>query len=708
MSCRRAVAELGARRVLRFRCSGCGHGASMEGSESCMREGVLALLEIQDVHAIMLEDLYQREYAGESLDALKEVALALAELRRFSLKPLATGCGRCNGERKELLARLKDSLANNPLRARRELEQAIAEFRPKLERGAEACRRCRGEFVKGLEGLLSSISQLRLAKKHADEVLHPLTRPCFLTPFISVDPPPGAELIDAYGLNGGEVRVYRFGLQHLYFLTPLEYTLPSEQVALLHRARQALLERGGGLELDPIRARNQIEYLGADLLAELAAGDGLQLGEGEIKLLAGSLARFTAGLGILETLLSDARIQDIYIDAPIGRMPVHLYHRDFEECLTNVYFTPEDAEILSSRFRAFSGRQFSESNPVLDLELDGVRVAAISKPLSPEGQAFSLRRHKPTPWTLPQFIEARFLTPRAAGLLSLLVDAQTSMLIAGCRGAGKTSLLGALMLEILPNFRILVLEDTSELPIAQLRSLGFKVQAMRTQSPVRGSGTELRAEDALLAALRMGESVLIVGEVRGPEAKTLYEAMRVGATGNSVMGTIHGATALDVFERVVHDLGIPPSSFGATEAVVAASLIRPRGGVHRVRRVAQVAEVRGGQEFEDLMAYDPSTDELEITPELSERSRLIQRVARKWGTKPKEVLRNLELRARVFEELVKTAAELKAPHLLEAGFTVRSNLTLHELLEGELRRGKLNHHGVFESWRGWLAREARG
>jgi len=1219
MSCRHAVGELGARRVLRFRCSGCEHGASIEGSETCMREVVLALSEMPDVDAVILEDLYQREYTGEDLNALKEVALALAELRRFSLKR-GDKCGRCDRERNELLTRLKDSLACNPSRARGELEQTIAGLRPRLERGAELCKRCRGEFVQRLGGLFSSLSRLKLAEKCGDELLRPLTRPCFLTPFISVEPPPGAELADAYELDGGEVRIYRSGLQRLYFLTPLEYALSSEHVALLHRTRQALLERGRGLELELTRARGQIEHLGADLLAELAAGDGLELGEREIKTLAGSLARFTAGLGILETLLSDARVQDIYVDAPVGRTPIHLYHRDFEECLTNVYLTPEDAEALSSRFRALSGRPFSESNPVLDLELDGVRVAAISSPLSPEGQAFSLRRHKPTPWTLPQFIEARFLTPRAAGLLSLLVDAQTSMLIAGCRAAGKTSLLGALMLEILPNFRILVLEDTSELPVAQLRSLGFKIQTMRTQSPVGGAGAELRAEDALLAALRMGESVLILGEVRSSvpgweevlvvengimkripirelenkpinsfrvptldfdlrvklkplmgfvkhpprkkllevitrtgrhitvtpdhslftakhdfhiapiecknlkvgdtivipasipvgfndmdtinvleflpefrvenfeydtrraiqklgwkyatrvagvtsgdiynyfrtapnqqinlpvkaflhlmkeaklnfdpsrlrvkrgngyaipalipvneefcqflgyyvsegyihladgeggsvvltnsdptllarmsglaqrlfgltpktrivhgagkstqlqlhssalatllerlgcgrtctkkraplfifglsrlkiaaflrglfsgdgcftsstksgnsvsyvstskklvedvaylllafnivatirkrireepnahdqwkiefkdcemvrtflreigfehkkpymlvrawqhsranciqfsreglrrhllryprkyrhlfrfqrcskrylrqvandtacqsseqfksfangeffldevkeireiqlrepvpvydlsvepsqnfiggfsgvllhntEAKTLYEAMRIGATGNSVMGTIHGATARDVFERVVHDLGVPPSSFGATEAIVVASLIRPRGGVHRVRRVAQVAEVCGGSEgeFEDLMVYNPTTDELKSTPALSERPPLIQKIARKWGIKPKEVLQNLELRARVFEELVKTAAGLKAPQLLEATFTVRSNLVLHESLEKGLRGGRWNNRGVFERWRGWLAKEA--
>ncbi|KXB01325.1 hypothetical protein AKJ43_03460 [candidate division MSBL1 archaeon SCGC-AAA261D19] len=121
-------------------------------------------------------------------------------------------------------------------------------------------------------------------------------------------------------------------------------------------------------------------------------------------------------------------------------------------------------------------------------------------------------------------------------------------------------------------------QDTAELPMDQLKSLGFKTQSLRVQPAIAGSQWELKAEDALRAALRLGESVLVVGEVRGPETKMLYEAMRVGAAGNCVMGTIHGSSTKDVFERVVYDLGIPSSSFKATDLIVVASPIRPKGG----------------------------------------------------------------------------------------------------------------------------------
>jgi len=417
-------------------------------------------------------------------------------------------------------------------------------------------------------------------------------------------------------------------------------------------------------------------------------------------------------------LLSDERVQDIYIDAPIGRSPVHIYHGEHEECLTNIYLSAEDIESIISRFRAISGRPFSEADPVLDLNLPefGARVAAIGPPLSPEGLALAIRRHKLTPWTLPQFIRNRFLTPEAAGLLSLLVDSQASILIAGSRGAGKTSLLGALMLEILQKYRIISIEDTAELPITQLRALGFKVQSLRVQSAVGRSETEMRAEDALRAALRLGESVLVIGEVRGSETKTLYEAMRVGAAGNSVMGTIHGATTRDVFDRVVYDLNIPPTSFKATDAIVVPAPIRPSGSTSRTRRVVQITEIgkdwkddpinEGG--FIDLMKYDAIKDKLEQTPYLA-KSQLIANIAKKWGTKPAEILKNLELRMKIHKTLVETAADTKNQKLLEAEFVARSNNLLHELLEEQLGRKRMvDYDKIFEDWRMWLEEGTKG
>jgi energy-coupling factor transporter ATP-binding protein EcfA2 len=309
------------------------------------------------------------------------------------------------------------------------------------------------------------------------------------------------------------------------------------------------------------------------------------------------------------------------------------------------------------------------------------------------------------------------MNPYAAGLLSLLVDAQASILVTGSRGAGKSSLLGALMLELLPKLRIITVEDTLEIPVEQLRELGFKIQALRVQSATSTTSAELGTGDALRAALRLGESVLVIGEVRGEEARVLYEAMRVGAAGNSVMGTIHGATARDVFERVVHDLGVHPSSFKATDIIAVAAPIRLKGGLSRMRKLLQITETKkkwrvdptAEDGFADLMYYNYRSGELVPGQALrSGSSELFKRIARKWGTSVQEVMLNLEFRAKVNETLVETSERLKRPEILEADFTVRSNLAWQGLLDAGLKRGDVDYEELHKGWRKWLKQSLGG
>lgn len=719
MKCR--VTEAGNKQVLKFDCRSCDRSPSIAKSEVCMREVLQKLSENPSADEILLGGDYIQEYDGKNVDLLKELVHSLEDSRYLVLKNIkGEECGDCYEERKKRIAEIWNTLKMDPARGCGNLEQLKAELEEKSKRGSKKCKNCRRNFLKkGVEPALSILERTSFLKESRigggrrdyEKILNPSIRPCFLRSKLKLQPPNKAELVDAYNLEDSEIRIYRLDkeLQHMYFLMPLEYRLPPDRVRLLQEARQLLLKRKGNLKLK--LARKEIERNSRKLIMESAINKNIDLNNEEIENLSKCLTRFTAGFGILETLLGDPRVQDVYSDAPIDESPLHIYHREFEECSTNIFLTPEDAKFLISRFRAVSGRSFSEADPILDLNLGGVRVAAIQRPLSPNGLALALRRHKTAPWTLPLFIKNDFLTARAAGLLSLLVDSQASILITGSRGAGKTSLLGALLLELLPKYRVLCLEDTAELPVDQLRSLGFKIQSLRVQPAIAGSQLELKAEDALRAALRLGESVLVVGEVRGPETKALYEAMRVGAAGNSVMGTIHGATTEDVFERVVYDLGIPASSFKATDVIAVASPIRPKGSVNRVRRVTQISEVGSGWKddpiseggFTDLMCYDPSKDELAPDLALQEtKSDLLKSIARKWSTNREEVRKNMDLRAKIQRKLVETANEMSRPDLLEADKVVQSNLTFHRLLEEELKDGRVRYDRIFERWQNWL------
>ena len=378
-----------------------------------------------------------------------------------------------------------------------------------------------------------------------------------------------------------------------------------------------------------------------------------------------------------------------------------------------MFLSEDDVKALASRFRSISGRPFSEASPILDMDLTQfhTRVAAISNPLTPKGIAFALRRHRKHPWTLAHFIKNNMISSYAAGLLSLLIDGQTSILIAGSRGAGKTSLLTALINEIPKQFRILTIEDTTELPILQYQQQGFKIQSLVTKSMLSSEhSSELSPTNALRTALRLGESVLIIGEVRGTEAKVLFEAMRVGAAGNLIMGTIHGSTTQDVYERIVYDIGVSPSSFKAVEAVIIAAPIRKEGGFEKQRRVIQVSEIRKkgvldftnpSTIFSDLLLYDTNIDCLEQTNILSiGQSELLEHIAKKWGVTIEKILENIQTRAWIKDHIVRISDT--SPSVLEAPFIQKSNSIFWMLIEANKHQGSINFSTIKTQWKHWF------
>jgi hypothetical protein len=276
------------------------------------------------------------------------------------------------------------------------------------------------------------------------------------------------------------------------------------------------------------------------------------------------------------------------------------------------------------------------------------------------------------------------------------------------------------MLEIMKKFRIVTMEDTLELPVVQLRHLGYNIERLKSRSVITRVETELPAEEALRTALRLGETCLMVGEVRSVEAKALYEAMRIGALTNVVAGTIHGESAYGVFDRVVNDLGVPPTSFKATDIIVICGMLRTADGLRRYRRVVEVTEVRkhwqkdpveeGG--FANLMEYSAKEDKLRPTDTLiNGESLIINEIAKRvkeWHGNWDAVWSNIELRGRVKQTLVDYAKKLKRPELLEAEWTSKSNEMFHLIAEKVKREvGALDSKMIYEKWVEWLEKELK-
>jgi type IV secretory pathway ATPase VirB11/archaellum biosynthesis ATPase len=286
--------------------------------------------------------------------------------------------------------------------------------------------------------------------------------------------------------------------------------------------------------------------------------------------------------------------------------------------------------------------------------------------------------------------------------------------------AHNTSLLGSLMLEIMPRYRILSIEDTLELPINELRKLDYDVLSMKVRSALTGESNEVSAEEGIRASLRLGDSSLIVGEIRSDEAKALYEAMRVGALANVVAGTIHGASPYAVFDRVVNDLNVPVTSFKATDCIVVVNPIKSADGMKSWRRLLGITEVRkhwtkdpleeGG--FVDLMKYDVEKDKILATSDLingdSEMIKSIAANVRGWAGNWDAVWDNIMLRQKVKEEIVKISDNIGNPEIMESGFCAKANNSFHEISE-KIREevGLPVSERVFSDWQKWLNNEAK-
>jgi hypothetical protein len=243
---------------------------------------------------------------------------------------------------------------------------------------------------------------------------------------------------------------------------------------------------------------------------------------------------------------------------------------------------------------------------------------------------------------------------------------------------------------------------------------------MKVRSALAGESVEVSAEEGIRSSLRLGDSSLIVGEIRSAEAKALYEAMRVGALANVVAGTIHGGSPYSVFDRVVNDLGVPVTSFKATDLIVVANPIKSADGLHSWRRVLQISEVRkhwtkdplveGG--FVDLMKYDVKADKLLPSDDLingdSEIMKDIASNVKGWAGDWDAVWDNVVLRQKIKQETVDFAEKVKMPELLEGPFTVISNNAFHQISDKVTAEiGLPTSERVFPEWKRWLEKESK-
>ena len=353
-------------------------------------------------------------------------------------------------------------------------------------------------------------------------------------------------------------------------------------------------------KLDQESAREEIR----DIVHEIVTIKNLVLSISEQEDLLDDICNDVLGFGPLEPLLARDDIADIMVNGP---------HRTFIEVagkiqLTNVRFR-DNAQLMNICQRIVSqvGRRVDEASPICDARLlDGSRVNVIAPPLAIDGAALTIRKFKKDKLTLDQLCRFGAISPSGAELLKIIGRVRCNVVISGGTGSGKTTLLNCLTNYIDAGERIITCEDAAELQLQQPH-----VVRLETRPPNLEGAGQVTMRDLVKNCLRMRPERIIVGEVRGPEAFDLLQAMNTGHDGS--MGTLHANSpreALSRIESMITMGGYSLPSRTIREMIVASidvivQAARLRDGSRRITQITEVMGMEGDVVVtQDVMVYE--------------------------------------------------------------------------------------------------------
>ncbi|MAU67359.1 CpaF family protein [Hyphomonas sp.] len=353
-------------------------------------------------------------------------------------------------------------------------------------------------------------------------------------------------------------------------------------------------------QLDSESAREEIR----DIVVEIISIKNVVMPLSEQEQLLDDICNDVLGYGPLEPLLARDDIADIMVN---GADTTYIEVNGKIE-RTNIRFR-DNAQLMNICQRIVSqvGRRVDDSSPICDARLlDGSRVNVIAPPLAIDGPTLTIRKFKKDKLRLQDLVNFGSISEPGAELLRIIGHSRCNVLISGGTGSGKTTLLNCLTGFIEPGERVITCEDSAELQLQQPH-----VVRLETRPPnIEGTG-EISMRDLVKNCLRMRPERIIVGEVRGPEAFDLLQAMNTGHDGS--MGTLHANSPREALSRVesmitMGGFSLPAKTIremivGSIDVVVQAS--RLRDGSRRIMNVTEVLGLEGDTiVLQDVLKYE--------------------------------------------------------------------------------------------------------
>ena len=466
-----------------------------------------------------------------------------------------------------------------------------------------------GDAASGSDGTLDELRR-RLVRTY--EMLRGSTvdvrpfRPGEDGPLASFDLPPTHEERDRYWVNAPFAFVVitydTEESEHRYNV--VEPDLDEFEAAMLDRVREdirdPLLYRDGDVTADETVLTTELK----SLLEEY----GVEVGMGTFHKLRYYLVRDFRGFGRLDPLMNDPHIEDVSCDG--YDLPIFVYHDQYTDIGTNVVF--EEAEDLDNyvvRLAQQSGRHISVGDPVLGTTLpDGSRIElALGEEVTPRGSAFTIRQYADDPFTPIDLIEYGTFSIEQMAYLWLAIENNKSLIFAGGTASGKTTSMNAVSMFVPPRSKVLSIEDTRELSLYHDNWLSSVTRERLHE------GADIDMYDLLRSALRHRPEYIIVGEVRGNEAVTLFQAMN---TGHTTFSTMHADSIETVINRLENEpISVPRAMIQSLDLLCVQRLTRLGG--ERVRRSAAISEIGGVDQrtgeldYSNAFTWDADTDTFE-------------------------------------------------------------------------------------------------
>lgn len=362
------------------------------------------------------------------------------------------------------------------------------------------------------------------------------------------------------------------------------------------------------------------------------------------------LERDLIGYGKIDGLICDPYIEDI---SCLGvNKPVFLYHRKYENARTNIIYTnEEELDDFITRIVHRQGKHVSIAHPIVDLTLPGKHRLAIAfgKETTPAGTSFTIRKFREDPITIVDLIMNETIDESIGAYLWMLMENKMSVMVVGPTGAGKTTALNAVACLVRPDFKMISVEEVSEINLPQENWVSTIAR------PGFGglSEGEVSLYDLIKSAVRHRPALILVGEVRGEEAYVLFQAL---ATGHGGMCTLHAEDVETVIKRLTQPpMNIPQGILPLMNCVIVVKQVKTPtflaclGKKVSSRKFVRISEIDNNGGIVDVFNWNPSGDYFQAN---LEGSYLLNKMTKNLDVPHSVVMQEFERRKQILLKMV--------------------------------------------------------